>query len=383
MAGKVLTMHDQAEIALAARDRSINRSALAARLGISRQWLHTLIGRAERGWEGFEPLSRAPKQPRQIVAAVEDEIVRLRKELTDEGMSAGAAVIQWHLERLGIAPVPSQATIWRRLKARGLVRSMPERAPRSACVRFEFPAPNACWQIDFTHWSLRDGRGVVIMNVLDDHSRLCVASLAAASSSSKLAWQAFSIGADRWGLPARVLSDNGIEFNARSPTGGLFEQNLRTLGVQLIHARVHHPQTCGKVERFHSTTKKFLRAHRPARSVLELQRLLDQWVDRYNHRPHQGIHRATAHHRWHANDRDTPGPALAPPLDQRVLELNSTADGKITVAPWNIALGKAWAHQPVRVFVDGLDVAIFNRDAGLIRKLRINPDRRYQPLTNT
>jgi transposase InsO family protein len=383
MAGKVLSMQDQAEIVLAAQDRSINRSALAARLGMSRAWLHTLIGRAAQGWSGLEPRSRAPKQTRQIAALVEDEIVRLRKELTDEGMSAGPPVIQWHLERLGITPVPSQSTIWRRLKARGLVQPMPERAPRPACVRFEFPAPNACWQIDFTHWSLRDRRGVVIMNVIDDHSRACVASIAAASSSSKLAWQAFSDGAARWGVPAQMLSDNGIEFNARSPTGGLFEQNLRAIGVQLIHSRVHHPQTCGKVERFHQTTKTFLRARPAARSVLGLQRLLDEWVDRYNHRPHQGIRRCTPHDRWHASEPETSGPALASPPDRRVLELKTTADGKITVAPWNIPLGNAWAHQPVRVFVDELDVAIFDRDAGLIRKLRINPERRYQPLTNT
>jgi transposase InsO family protein len=384
MTGKVLTMQDHAEIALAAADRSINRSALAARLGISRQWLHTLIGRVQADrWDGLMARSRAPKRTRQIAPAFEDEIVRLRKELTDEGMSSGAAVIQWHLERLGIHPVPSQATIWRRLKTRGLVQPAPERAPRPACVRFEFPAPNACWQIDFTHWSLRDGRAVVIVNVIDDHSRLCVASRAATTTSSKLAWQAVSDAAIGWGVPARVLSDNGVEFSSRSPTGGLFETNLRTIGVQLIHSRAHHPQTCGKVERFHHTTKTFLRAHPAARSIVGLQRLLDDWIDRYNHRPHQGIRRRTPHERWHASTAEQPGPALPEPADRRVTELIATANGKITVSPWEIPLGQVWARQTVRAFVDDLDVAIFTTDARLIRTLRINPERRYQPLTNT
>jgi transposase InsO family protein len=384
MTGKALTMQQQAEIARAAMDRSVNRTVLAGQLGMSRQWLNTLIGRVRaEHWEGLQPRSRAPKRTRQIDVVVEDAIVRLRKELTDEGMSAGAAVIQWHLERLRIGPNPSLSTIWRKLKARGLVEPAPQRAPRLACVRFEFGAPNACWQIDFTHWSLRDDRPVVIVNVIDDHSRLCVASLAAPSTSSKLAWQAVAGAALRWGVPARVLSDNGVEFSSRAPDGGLFETNLRTIGVPLIHSRAHHPQTCGKVERFHQTTKTFLRAHRATRSIVELQRLLDDWRERYNHRPHQGIRRQTPHDRWHAQPAEHAGSPLPQPTDRRALELTTTARGKVTVTPWEIPLGKRWAHHTVRAFVDGLDLAIFTTDAQPIRTLRINPQLRYQPLTNT
>jgi hypothetical protein len=66
-----------------------------------------------------------------------------------------------------------------------------------------------------------------------------------------------------------------------------------------------------------------------------------------------------------------------------VLELHATSRGRITVAPWEIALGRRWAAHTVRAFIDDLDVAIFDRDAQLIRQLQINPQRRYQPLTNT
>ena len=384
MARKELTVQEEMAIAEAAADRSIDRTALADRLGMSRQWLSVLIGRVRsESWDGLKPRSRAPKRTRQIGADVEDRIVRIRKELAAEGMSAGPAVIRWHLEREGFEPVPSESTIWRRLKDRGLVRPMPERAPRPACVRFEFPAPNACWQIDFTHWPLRNGRPVVIVNVIDDHSRLCVASVAALRQSSQLAWQAFSIAATQWGVPAQLLSDNGVEFSSRAVDGGLFATNLREVGVDQIHSRAHHPQTCGKVERFHQTTKTFLTAHRACRSVTELQRHLDDWVERYNHRPHQGIARRTPWERWHANPAAQAGPPIAAAPDRRVVELRADAKGRIRLVPWEIPLTDRWANQPVRAFVDGLDVTIFDSDAQIVRRLRIHPERRYQPLTNT
>jgi transposase InsO family protein len=313
---------------------------------------------------------------------VEDEIVRLRKELGAEGLSAGKDAIRWHLERVGVGPVPSEATIWRTLKRRGLIESAPQRRPKSSYVRFVAAAPNERWQIDFTHWQLCSGRPVVIMNVIDDHSRVCVASLAAARPSSSLAWQAVCDAAHTWGLPASVLSDNGVEFTSHSATGGVFAENLAAVGVAQLHSRPRHPQTCGKVERLHQTTKKFLRAHRDARSITGLQTLLDTWRDRYNHGPHRGIGRRTPTEQWHASPPAHPGP---PQLHhyQRVATLHTTNRGRIELTPWQIMLGVTWANQTVTAFVDDHDVAIFTTDGTLIRTLQINPHQRYQGLTNT
>jgi transposase InsO family protein len=383
MAGKALTVHEQALIAVAAGDRSVNRSALARRLGMSRQWLGVLIGRFEvEGFAGLEPRSRAPHRPAQVDAGVEDAIVSVRKARIDAGVNAGARSIRWQLERDGMVPVPAVGTIWRVCQRRGRITPQPQKRPQCSYQRFEFGSPNACWQIDFTHWRLGDGRPVVIVNVVDDHSRVCVASVAAARSSAAVAWQGFSAAAQRWGLPEMVLSDNGLEFTGRSAGGGHFVTSLQAVGVRTINARAHHPQTCGKVERVHQTLKKFLRAQRRARSVPALQALLDRWVDHYNHEPHSALGGRTPVEQWHATPSATPGAPTAP-TDQRVLTLRANTSGRIELRPWQIKLGAPWAHTTVVAFVDGLDVAIFTTDGQLIRSLRIDPDRRYQRLTNT
>jgi transposase InsO family protein len=379
-------MHQQAQIAVAAGDRSVNRSALARELGISRQWLATLIARFEvEQFGGLEPRSRAPAHPMQCDAAVEDAVVRVRKQLVDEGFGYGPGPIRWQLQREGIAPLPSEATIWRICTRRGLVAAEPKKRPKTSYGRFEFAAPNECWQIDFTHWQLRGGASVVIMNVIDDHSRVCVASLAARRSSGSLAWQAFSAGAQRWGLPAMVLSDNGVEFTGGRSTvvGGVFVANLRAVRVQTINSRPYHPQTCGKVERLHQTLKQWLRARPEPRTVPQLQALLKTFTDRYNNdRPHRSLGRRTPAERWHASPAAGPGePTLE--RDERVVELRTNNKGRFELRPWQINLGADYGNQTVTVIIDGPEIVAFTSDGKLIRTLRIDPTRRYQPLSNT
>src|SRR5712692_1120375 len=93
---------------------------------ISRSWLYELIARyRELGDEGLNPQSRRPRSsPTRVPLAMEDEIVALRKELTDMGLDAGAHTIRYHLQRRHRRrrAVPSVATIWRVLSRRGLRR---------------------------------------------------------------------------------------------------------------------------------------------------------------------------------------------------------------------------------------------------------------------
>jgi transposase InsO family protein len=385
MAREALTVHEQARIVVAAGDRSVNRSTLARELGISRQWLSTLIGRfrAEE-LAGFEPRSRAPVSPAQCDAGVEDAVVRTRKQLVEDGFGFGPGPIRWELQRQGVSPLPSEATIWRMCVRRGLVVPEPKKRPKSSWGRFEFAAPNECWQIDFTHWQLRDDSPVIVMNVIDDHSRVCVASIAARRSSSRLAWQAFSAGAQRWGPPAMVLSDNGLEFsNRRSVTGHRFVDNLHAVGVKTINSRPFHPQTCGKVERLHQTLKQWLRARPAPRTITQLQALLDTFTERYNFdRPHRSIDRNTPAQRWHASPAAGPGDPTTS-RDERVATLHANRVGRIDLSPWQIALGVRYAHQTVTVFVDDLDVTVFTTSGQLVRSLQIDPTRRYQRASNT
>jgi transposase InsO family protein len=381
MTGKALTMHNKAQIAIAARDGSISRTGLAAELGMSRQWVTTMIGRyLQDGFPGLEPRSRARKDPGGFGPDVEDEVVRVRKRLEDEGLGHDAARVRDVLLASGITPVPSIATIGRMLLARGVVVAQPKKRPKRS-RRFTAASPNECWQIDFTHYDVA-GRTFFIMNVLDDHSRVCVASVAATRSSSQLAWQAVLDGADRWGMPAKILSDNGVEFVGVEHRGCMFTHNICALGVVHVNSRPFHPQTCGKVERFHRTVKDWLDLQPRPRSVIVLQAQLDTFVDRYNTiRPHYGIGRRIPTDVWHATPPAMPGPPSIEPR-QRLVERRANNQGRIELKPWQIQLGIPYANQPITCYQRDLTLSAFTNHGEHIRTLTIDPTRRYQPLSN-
>jgi len=172
----------------------------------------------------------------------------------------------------------------------------PRKRPHAAWRRFEWPRPNDAWQIDATTWALADGQTVWIMDILDDHSRALVAVRVDTGPTAKVTWEAFTSAVQEWGLPAHVMNDNGSCFTGRLALNGAadFERMLRSAGIKLICSRPGHPQTCGKLERWHQPTKTWLRLQPPARSPEELQDQLDRWRAHYNHaRPHKALHGQT------------------------------------------------------------------------------------------
>lgn len=152
---------------------------LARSHGISRSWLFRLLARYRQGgYEAVEARSRRPKSsPTRTPSEVAQAILELRRELVDAGLDAGAQSIAHYL-RMRSAPTPSKATIWRILKAHGLVAPQPQKRPRSSWSRFQAELPNEMWQADSTHWQLADGTDIEILNLIDDHSRFCLASVA-------------------------------------------------------------------------------------------------------------------------------------------------------------------------------------------------------------
>jgi transposase InsO family protein len=319
-------------------------TALCTELGISRDTFYKYRRRwKEEGPAGLVERSRRPHtSPNMISVEVEDEIVRLRKTLP---LDNGAQTIAYHLERSGW-PVPAVITIHRALERRGMIVAQPEKRPRSAWRRFEWPHPNDAWQIDATRWVLRSGREVWVMDVLDDHSRVVVAARVCDGPTGDAAWGAFCDGAERFGTPAHVMSDNGTCFTGRFLSGAeaAFERDLRALGVRHIRSTPGHPQTCGKIERFHQTLKRWLRSQPLARSRPELQHQLEEFLAFYNHRrPHRALGGATPTERWHASKPAVPGeiipetprhpmPAFTPsgPTTSSIGAASSSPSGPVT-----------------------------------------------------
>jgi hypothetical protein len=259
-----------------------------------------------------------------------------------------------------------------------MVTPQPEKRPKVAWKRFVWPRPNDAWQIDATAWALADGQTVWIMDVLDDHSRALVAARVDTGPTAKAAWDAFTTAVETWGLPARVMNDNGSCFTGRLSRNGEadFERMLRSLGVVQICSSPAHPQTCGKLERSHQTTKAWLRIQPAASSIGELQDQLDRWRDHYNQaRPHRALRGATPAEQWAASDRAEPGPAIDGPIRASIHTVNK--GGHIGWSDFVVGIDSRLAGQRVLVTARDFTLAIYGQQ-GLLRRLTINTTRRYQ-----
>src|SRR5438093_2932087 len=212
-------------------------SELARAHGISKSWIYKLVDRFQRGgYAALEPKSRRPRSsPRQVNPEVQAAVVELRHELFAAGHDAGAQTIAHHLVGR-VDKVPSVATIWRILSRQGLIRPEPHKRPRSSFKRFEAQLPNEMWQADSTHWQLADDADVENLNLIDDHSRLVLASVALPSVKAPNVYEIFRSATDIHGLPPSLLCDNAAVFSG-SPRRGkvVLEAELERLGIRCIH----------------------------------------------------------------------------------------------------------------------------------------------------
>lgn len=364
------------------------KAEVAREFGVSPRWVYELCRRFDaEGEAGLEPRSRRPhRSPGRVPDSVEEAIVSLRKELLDLGVDAGAHTIQSHLSRSWLDPVPSVATIWRILTRRGFVVPQPHKRPKSSYVRFAAEMPNERWQQDITHWRLASGQEVEILDVIDDHSRLLVASDARAVFKAADVVASFHAAAANHGYPASLLTDNGAVFTA-APRGGrcALELECARLGIRLVHSRPYHPQTCGKVERVHQSLKRFLDKQGPAGSLDALQVQLDAFRTYYNEvRPHRGIARRTPADAFGA--RPKAAPSLAPieiPGRLRLRRDKVDITGVVTLRHnsklHHIGIGRKLVGTRVLVLVDGLKIRVITQDGELLRDLILDPNRDYQP----
>lgn len=350
--------------------------------GISRQTFYKWRKRyAAEGLDGLSERSRRPlRSPTQIAAEVEEAIVAARKRLTEDGLNPGSWTIVSELLDAGIV-APHESTIYRVLRSRGLIQANENKRPRSSMHRFVWPRPNDMWQIDATHFGLADGTVVEIINIIDDHSRVLTAAVAVPSCTSSQAWSTITTAFATWGVPARVLSDNGLAFSgAHRGLTVPFERNLHHLGVHTITSRPYHPQTCGKVERFHHTQATWLAARPdPITTIAELQTCLDTFTDYYNHhRPHRALNRRTPATIWHATSPAVPQ-HLPTTTTLSITHLLVDHNGTTRGHRYHFGVGRAHTGHTITIIHDNHNAVLFHHDQ-LIGTITINPNHRYQRL---
>lgn len=380
MAQKVTAMDIRAATAFAGLIDNVSQFCRDQQ--ISRQTFYKFRRRfGAEGLAGLQDRSRRPNSsPGQTPAGVEEAVLRKRKQLLEQGLDHGPQSIVWALEREQVR-VPSRATVWRILTRHGLIVAQPQKRPKSATKRFCFSRPNECWQSDWTQWNLADGAAVAIAASLDDHSRY-LAGLQAGpgQATNELVWSVLLAGITECGVPAMSLTDNGLVYTGRRfAFEAAFETNLRALGTRPINSTPGHPQTCGKIERFWQTLKKWLRARPAAGTLDELNALLDQFGEFYNHqRPHRALRGATPAEVFTATEKARPAerPLPAPVFVSR--HTVGETSGKLHVAPYRVNVGLRWAGHDCDVVRQGDHIAIFSGTT-LIRALTADPTRTYQP----
>jgi transposase InsO family protein len=371
---------------------------VAAQYGVSESWLFELLARYKaEGDTAFESRSRRPHSvPTTTPTETVDLILELREKLTATGLDAGPDTIRWHLEHHH-STVVSRATIARYLAKAGLVVPEPKKKPKSSYIRFAAAMPNETWQADFTHYRLRrpDGRPGAdseILTWLDDCSRYALSVTAHHRVTGSIVLTTFRETVAEHGIPASTLTDNGMVFTTRLSQGKKgagtrngFETELRRLGILQKNSTPGHPTTCGKVERFQQTMKKWLRAQPDQPTTIDdLQALIDAFIEEYNdHRPHRSLeHRATPATIYTTRPKATPT-ARDDDSHDRVRHDKVDKAGKIT---WryqgqmhSIGIGRTHTGTRVIVLSQDLDIRIIDAATGeLLRELTLDPTKRYQ-----
>lgn len=344
-------------VELAGREEA-NVSELCERFGISRTAGYKWLGRyAADGVSGLGERSRRPQSsPTQTPAEAERAVLALR----DAHPAWGGRKLRARLKAQGMTAVPSASTITEILRRHGRLERA-ESTRRQWPQRFEHVAPNELWQMDFKgHFALSRGGRCHPLTLLDDHSRFALCLRALGNEQSESVQRELTAIFRRYGLPRRILADNGTPWGSCDPRHRWTELAawLVRLGVGVSHGRPYHPQTQGKEERFHRTLSVELLHHRTFGSLAECQRRFDPWREVYNHeRPHEALGLAVPASRYQASPRAFPETLPAIEYGEGECVRRVQKNGRISVRGVLYQVGRAFEGEPVALrptLVDGV-----------------------------
>jgi hypothetical protein len=189
--------------------------------------------------------------------------------------------------------------------------------------------------------------------------------------------------AARWGFPESFLTDNGLVFSTqrRHDLAGAVEVELLALGITGKHSRPYHPQTCGKVERFHQTVKKFLANQDPAETKKQLQAQLDRFARYCNTvRPQPGGGTADAHGGVRREEKAYPSGPRIDVSGYRVRRDRVDKGGGVTLRYHgrlhHIGIGRAYKGWRVILLVAGRQVQVIGVDGSQLRRAHPRPEHR-------
>ena len=347
----------QEVVARAAQGESV--AALARAYGVSRKTIYKWLGRKDEP-TGLEDRSRRPHtSPHQTEAALEAQVLELRRAHP----TWGGRKLHHRLRALGVAQPPAPSTITDMLHRHGLIA--PDQPP-AAWTRFVADAPNDLWQMDFKGWHpSRTGR-IYPLTVEDDHSRFLFPITCLPDERGAPVRDALTAIFQRYGLPWALLCDNGKPWGA-SGSGGITKLDVwcMQLDIRLIHGRVLHPQTQGKLERLHRTLKAEVFATHTYADLERAQLACDRFRETYNlERPHEMLAYATPVSRYTASRRAFPDTLPTPVYADDVAVRRVSAKGVIQFQNRHLPISQGLAGHEVGLrptAVDGTFDVLFHQ----------------------
>jgi len=306
-------MEERIKFIIRALNQDLSFSVLCKEFGISRstgyRWLNRY--RACGSISKVKELSRRPHHsPTKTSVEHEGRIKALRLRY-----GWGAKKLKVLVEREGVdLPV---ITINRILKRQGLVGLKDSHRP--AIRRFERSCPNELWQMDFKgDYAVGSGR-CYPLSILDDHSRFVVGLYALGDQKGESVNRCLVDTFERYGMPDAMLMDHGTPWWSNTNGYGLtwLAVSLIKQGIRLYKSGIRHPQTQGKVERFHRTLKDSIRhvgrvtnCGNP-KTIPEWEQALERFCNEYNHkRPHEALAMGVPARRYKSSPRKyNPKPA--------------------------------------------------------------------------
>lgn len=272
------------EFVIAAKDCT-NFSALCREFNITRKTGKKWILRYDSG----QSLSDQSRRPHNIANRTSKETEELIVSTRLDNPGWGAKTIHKVLSNQGYINLPCIKTVNNILNRYGCI-APEESLKHKPFIRFEKDACNDMWQTDFKgQFKTADGLYCYPLDILDDHSRFLI-RIAAFPNMKNVVIPTFKAAFEEYGMPMSILSDNGAEFAGFRHGFTQFEKWLMNHNILPIHGRMKHPQTQGKIERFHRTMKSELLNHNIFSDLSDADKALNEWRLKYNNtRPHQAL----------------------------------------------------------------------------------------------
>lgn len=293
-------MEERIKFVILANQGYVNFSNLCDDFGISRPTGYRWVERY-RTVNSLSSLSEHSRCPHHIANKTshknECRVIELRQRF-----GWGAKKIRVLLLRKNLDL--KVATINRILKRNDLIDVRDSHRP--ALKRFERKAPNELWQMDFKgDYHSETGR-CYPLSLLDDHSRFGVGLYALKGQDTETVFSCIVDAFETYGVPEAILTDHGVPWWSNSNNRGLTRLSVRLInqGIKLYFSGIRHPQTQGKVERFHRTLEDAVRHHGRPSTITEWKEFLEFFLYEYNHiRPHEALDMDTPNEHYQASQK--------------------------------------------------------------------------------